>query len=347
MVNLDAKVAFLRKQTSYPEGTGHVQALETHMSWVFLTDRYAYKLKKPVLFTFLDFSTPERRRHYCDEEVRLNRRLAPRVYIGTVPLTADAHGQLTLGGPGSAVDWLVKMHRLPPEGMLDYAIRKGTFTREQIEELAHVLSAFYAEAAPANITGESYIDRLEADIAENRRELAAVGSILHSSAVQRVHNAQLDFIREQERLLGRRVRDGRVIEGHGDLRPEHVALAPETQIIDRLEFNQAFRTLDPLDELAYFALECEMLDAGAVGTIVLERYRLEAADAAPLVLVDFYKCYRACLRAKLSIWHLREPNARDEHWRKRARAYFTAASVYADRVAAAQLSVSATSESPA
>ena len=124
-ITLESKVAFLRHPTSFPEPAYRVEAIETHMSWVFLTDGYAYKLKKPVCQEFFDFRTVEARHHYCQEEVRLNRRLAEDIYLGLVALSMDAHGHLQLDQHGTIVDWLVKMHRLPTYARLCTQERYG------------------------------------------------------------------------------------------------------------------------------------------------------------------------------------------------------------------------------
>ena len=124
-INLDARVAFLRQPSAYPEQCFRVEAIETHMSWVFLTEQHAWKLKKPVRYDYLDFSTMAARRYYCEEEVRLNRRLAANTYLGVMPLGIDAAGNLNIGH-GTPIDWLVKMRRLPMQHMLDYAIRHGS-----------------------------------------------------------------------------------------------------------------------------------------------------------------------------------------------------------------------------
>jgi aminoglycoside phosphotransferase family enzyme len=330
---LGAKIRFLRQPASYPEPARTVGALETHMSWVFLTDRFAYKLKKPVRFPYLDFSTAALRKHFCEEEVRLNRRLAPRVYLGTVPVTLKPGGAMALAGRGPVIDWLVKMRRLPADRMLDYAIRQGSFTREEIEQLAQRLAAFYRRAPPALLSASAYRRRCEVDALANLEELRKVGTILPHDQVERVHAAQLAFLHREAWRFEQRVSERRIIEAHGDLRPEHVALGPEPQIIDCLEFNEEFRTLDPADELAFFGMECELLGAPSVGAVVFDRYRQDDADAAALRLFDFYQCYRACLRSKLAIWHMREPQARDpEHWPRRARRYLDLAIGHAERL---------------
>jgi RNA 3'-terminal phosphate cyclase (ATP) len=320
--DLAAKVEFLHQASSYPEPTRQVTAIETHMSWVFLTDRHAYKLKKPVRFPFLDFSTLALRRHFCEEEIRLNKRLAPDVYIRAVPLARAGDGSFLLENAGTTVDWLVKMRRLPGDRMLDQAIRSGTLNEADIERVADRLAEFYRDAPPIEIRAADYLRRFERDAAGNRDELRRVSEMLPRDHVERVHAAQLALLRDAPDLFERRVEESRIIEAHGDLRPEHVFLAPEPQIIDCLEFNREFRLLDPVEEIAFLGIECELLGAAWIGDFVLERYRRATGDDPPRALIDFYKSYRAALRSKLAIWHLREPRIRDpQRWPVQARRY--------------------------
>lgn len=331
---LAVKIEFLLQPASYLEPTRGVNAIETHMSWVFLTDLYAYKLKKPIRLAFLDFSTLERRKHYCDEEIRLNRRLAPAVYIGTVPITVGATGKMSLGGAGSAVDWLVKMHRLPASRMLDQAIRAETVSSEDIDELARRLAAFYRTAPPLAMMAADYRRRFESWVAENLDELRHCEPIVPAVTVERVHSIQLGMLRGMPGVFENRVANHRIVEAHGDLRPEHVCLGPEPEVIDCLEFNREFRLLDPVDELAFFALECEMLGAPEIGDRVLDRYRRDADDHPPPSLLNFYKSYRACVRAKIAVWHVREPDGRDaSKWPVLAERYLALADGYAQRLA--------------
>jgi aminoglycoside phosphotransferase family enzyme len=332
VTGLDAKVAFLRRPESYPESTRRVDVVETHMSWVFLTDAFAYKLKKPVRTPFLDFSSLALRRHFCAEEVRLNRRLAPRAYLETVAL-AEGPAGLSLGGAGQIVDWLVKMVRLPSGGTLDHAIRSGTVDKGDLDRLAAKLIGFYRTASPIRMSAEEYLLRFERDVSENMAALSEATGILPLPEVRRIHEAQVALLRKAGSPLAARALDGKIVEAHGDLRPEHVFLGPDPQIIDCLEFNRAFRCLDPIDELCFLAVECEQLGAPAVGTGILQEYCRATLDDPPQSLFDFYKCYRACLRAKLSFWHLREPKVRDpERWPRQTRSYLQLAGRYADQL---------------
>jgi aminoglycoside phosphotransferase family enzyme len=303
---LAAKLGFLGRPQAYPEATARVDAVETHMSWVFLTDTHAYKLKKPVCYPYLDFSTVEARRRDCEEEVRLNRRLAAEVYLGVVPLVRDAEGRLSLSGKGEAVDWLVQMRRLPADRMLDYLLRSGAVTPEEISRLARRLARFYADAAAEAIAPADYRHDLAGRIEDNLHELSSPAFGLDAELLARLVRFQLGFLQRHAECFDSRVRQGRIVEGHGDLRPEHVCLLAEPVVIDCLEFRREFRILDPADELGYLALECERLHAPQVGGWMLEAYREASGDAPPDALIHFYQSCRAVLRAKLALWHLRD-----------------------------------------
>ena len=292
------------------------------MSWVFLTDLHAYKLKKPVRYEFLDFSTIEARQHDCAEEVRLNRRLAPDVYLDVVPLRASAGGVMRVGGEGETVDWLVKMRRLPAGRALQEAIQKKTWAEDDIRRMAVLLCHFYSGARRVEIGFAEYRERFHRDISANLAELSRPLHRLPAGQVQRVHDAQFDFLERRRDLFDARVGEGRIVEAHGDLRPEHVYLNERPVITDCLEFNLQFRTLDPVDELAFLALECERLGAPSIGPLLFAIYRDVTGDRPPEALVQFYKGVRACLRAKLALWHLREPAVREpEKWPRLAADY--------------------------
>lgn len=291
---------WLGQPAHYPELPGEVHLVETHISWVFLTDRHAYKLKKPVRFDFLDFSTPERRRQACEEEVRLNRRLAGNVYLGVVALVRDRHGALHLGGEGEPLDWLVKMRRLPADRSLDQMILGGSLQPADVERVAAMLARFYQQASPVMLRAEDYLAAIVRHAEANRQELLAPAHGLADEAVRRSYAAQLRYLRLRRGVLEDRVCDGRIVDGHGDLRPEHIYLAPEPLAIDCIEFNREFRLIDVADELAFLAMECEALGAAWVGDALLAAYRRASGDAPADDLIAFYKCYRACVRAKVA-----------------------------------------------
>lgn len=330
--SIEEKVAFLRRPAAYPERPAAVEVIETHMSWVFLGDRHVYKLKKPVRYPFLDFTTVELRRENCEREVRLNRRLAADVYLAAVALVMDGEGHLRLDGEGPAVDWLVKMRRLPAQRMLDAAIRDNAVSAADIERLALCLTRFYGSAERIDISASRYRSRFAADIEANRAELSAPQYGLPAARIERLARAQLRFLDSRGDRLEQRALEGKIVDAHGDLRPEHICLMEEPRIIDCLEFRREFRLLDPVDELAYLAMECERLQAPAVGDQVLRRYLAASGDTAAEELIDFYKAFRACLRAKIAVWHIADHEVRDrDKWQRRAVDYLDLAESYTQR----------------
>lgn len=331
-VTLDAKLAFLRRTEAYPDAPQRVEAVETHMSWVFLAGEFVYKLKKPVRYDFLDFSTPEARCRDCEEEVRLNRRLAPEAYLGVVTLALAPGGGLRLGEGGEPVDWLVRMRRLPERLMLDHAIRAGTVSAGDIRRCVAALAAFYRRCEPVAMAAAQYRQRFVDGVHGTRRDLAAPEYGLPADAVQAVASAQLAFLDRHAPLFDRRVEERRIVEGHGDLRPEHVCLADPPLFIDCLEFNREWRLVDPADEIAYLALECEHAGADFIGEVAFAAYRDGTGDAPPEPLIRFYKAYRASLRAKLAAWHLQDhpDEAARRKWMDHARRYLALAGRYAN-----------------
>jgi uncharacterized protein len=319
---IEEKVAFLKKPESYPGHVDRVETKQTHMSWIFLTDKNAWKLKKPVRMEYLDFSTPESRHRNCNREIRLNRRLAKDVYLGVIPLTSSRDGTLQLGGTGQRVDSLVLMRRLPEDQMLDHTIGCNAATEEILCLLASHLSAFYNELPPASITGSRYRRRLAADLTQALRELTSVDSEIQEHLGHELIESELVFLRENPGLFDARVRAGKIVEGHGDLRPEHICLQSPPVIIDCLEFDRTLRTLDTASELSFLALECERLGAPYAAKIVLQKYGEESGDRPPSALLAFYKVYHACVRAQIAIWHLKDARIPDrQHWIDKAKEY--------------------------
>ncbi|WP_372592285.1 hypothetical protein [Guyparkeria sp.] len=324
---IEDKVAFLGRPEAYPdEQPARVEVIETHMSWVFLTDAHAYKLKKPVRYEFLDFSTLEARGRDCAAEVRLNRRLAPNTYLGALPLNLDDQGRLTLGDGGRIVDWVVKMRRLPAERMLDLVIRERRLRPTDTLAVAEHLAAFYSRCEPVALSPDRYRARLCKDITAN---LEALSEPLHEpddGQLGRIGKALLGLLSSEPERFDARVSGGHVVEGHGDLRPEHVCLEDPPVIFDCLEFDRRLRTLDAADDLAFLAMECDRLDAPEVGDTLYRVYEEHCGDRPEGRLIAFYKSRQACLRAKLALWHIFElPTDEWEPWRDKARSYLALA----------------------
>ena len=315
----EEKVEFLRDRRQYPDRPARVAVVETHFAWVFLAGRHAYKLKKPMRQASLDYRTIASREAACRKEVRLNRRLAPSIYIGVVPLTRRRNGELALGRGGSVVDWLVKMRRLSAARMLDRVIARRAISSRDLGSLTDALATFFRRARREPMTAAAYVSWLRARTLRNARDLRAADLRLGRERIDPVIRAQLAFIAGASDLLG--ARGAKLIEGHGDLRPEHVWLGPRPVVIDCLEFDPELRRLDPAEEMAFLALECGRLGASRVSEDLLQRYRVAMQDPVPEALLQFYLSQRAATRAKIAAWHLRDPRYRRREWLTRANSY--------------------------
>lgn len=321
MDDLAEKVRRLGDPAIYAGATRQVEVRETHMSWIFLTDSRVYKLKKPVRNSFLDFSTLARRHFFCLEELRLNRRLAHPTYLSVVPLRRSRTGELSLGGDGSVVDWLVEMKRLPGDDMMDERIRQGRITPREVENVGTILANFYADCPPLIAEGDAYLQHLVEEQRINRAMLLrpdfGLGEIAGPAldTVDTVMASLLPRIKE-------RIANGRIVEGHGDLRPEHVCLTAPPQIIDCLEFNRSMRIIDPYDEVNYLGMECDMLGASWIRPSLNRMLEQRLGNRPEAGLLALYAGFRALLRARICIVHLLErPPRRPEKWRPLTIAY--------------------------
>ena len=316
------KVRVLSDPQTYPHGPEDVQVTETHMAWVFLAGELVFKLKKPVTYDFLDFGTLEKRKTAVHDEVRLNRRLAWDVYHDPRPLIEGRDGRLALDGAGPVVDWLVVMRRLAEDRDLETVIADDRLRPDHLAGVADRLAAFYQGLPAEDIAPQDFADGFEQ---EHRRtasvltdpELALDGEYLDAAITN--FEARLEAVRP---ALLRRAEKGRIVEGHGDLRPEHVFLCDPPLIIDCLEFNRRLRLVDPFDEIAFLGMEAAALGAETVFATLTTRLMDALYDRPSAELMAFYWSYRALLHARLALLHLAEPDPRTpEKWRPKAWRY--------------------------
>lgn len=313
--DLDETLQFLRSPGSYPDGPEHIDIIETHFAWVFLSSRLAYKLNKSIRFHQIDFTTLAKRKANCERAVKLNRRLAEAVYIAAVPLARGAEG-LELEGNGEPVEWLIKMHRLPDASMLDNRLAHGTIDKGELVPVVGKLAAFYARSPAVQWDGDHYASVLRSATLQWDEQLSAFPGEISIEEADRLVTAQLGFIEQNRSMLADRVAAGRVVDAHGDLRPEHISLSENPQIIDCLEFSDPLRLLDAADEIAGLALECTRLGRRDIGQQIVEAYRLEADDPFSDELLAFYQSRQALRRALLCAWHLEDPMyaASEQKW---------------------------------
>lgn len=330
-LSLADKVAFLGAPETHGIPGDRMGRRETHMSWVFLAGERVFKLKKPVRFPYLDFSTLARRETACRSELTLNRRLAPDTYESVLPLVRTAHG-LAIGGEGEIVDWLVVMRRLDESQTLQQALIERRLAYWQLDRLVAALVPFYRRAPAVVSSPAAHVARWQATLSYNRRILLDPRLGLPSGLVRRVDRAQRRFLALRAPVLRDRVRHRHVVDGHGDLRPEHIWLGEPIRIIDCLEFNPSLRAVDPFDEVAFLCVECERLGGAWAGEHIRRRVKAALRDC-PEDLFSFYRCHRATLRARLAIAHRLEPAPRTpEKWPRLARDYLRIAATEAVRL---------------
>jgi len=287
----------------YPHPVTRLERLDTHISTVFLTGDWVYKLKKPVNFGFLDFSSLAAREFFCRREVELNRRLSSGVYVGVEAVCRAADGNIGLG-PGSdgpVLDYLVKMHQLPEAASLFAMAQRDAVGPAAMRALGTVLANFYRSGDPADeLRRCGDPDLIGANVEDNFRQTEPfLDTILDRDRWEFIAQVSRSFLARRRRLFERRVDEGRIRDGHGDLRPDHVYFHQGIQIIDCIEFNDRFRYGDVAVDLAFLFMDLDRMGALEAGLEALAAYVAAADDPALYRLLDFYACYRAMVRVKV------------------------------------------------
>lgn len=276
--------------------------VETHISCVLLAGPFAYKFKKPVDFGFLDFSTLEQRRFYCEEELRLNRRLAPELYLRVVAVTGTADSP-RLGGSGAPIEYCVKMRRFPSAAQLDRVLARGELTAGLIEALARSIARFHAraECAPADAPRGS-ASEIGQYALENFTHIGTGPAEIDSRAELASLCAWTETELERHRdLIEGRKRHGRVRHCHGDLHLANMVLmGGEIVVFDGIEFNAALSCIDVMSEIAFLLMDLDVRERPDLGSIFLDRYLEESGDYEGLPLLDLYRVYRSLVRAKVA-----------------------------------------------
>ena len=291
---------------AYPERPAGVQLRQTHISYIFLTPEHAYKVKKPVDFGFLDFTTIEKRRRFCAEEIRLNRRLTEGVYLDVVPIFEWEGGHRIgeedgRGEEGEPVEYAVKMTRLPEASMLNALVEKGLADAEVIRRVARRIAAFHASAE----TGEE-ISAFGAPgaIGKNTEEnfsqtLDQRGSAISEALYEKIRSYTRAFLADKRGLLEERVKGGFIRDCHGDMHCDHISITDGINIFDCIEFNERFRFSDVVSDLAFLSMDLDFRNRADLSRTLEEEYFGITGDRSGPALLDFYKCYRAYVRGKV------------------------------------------------
>ena len=312
----------LARPDTYPHGPVTVEVRETHISWVFLAGELAYKLKKPLVLDFVDYGTGARRREMCVAEVRLNRRLAPDLYLGVRGVAPTADGfELTGDDDPRAIDFVVEMRRYDESQTLSARLERGELHPRDVVEVGRVLARFHENAARVS-PARAPVLAAERRFERNLHEL--LGDVEQRSEIERVESLERfahAFVTAHAQTLAIRAGRGQVREGHGDLRAEHVLLGDRVRIVDCVEFDPALRELDVADDLAFLVFDLAARGGERFGAILVQAYRDAGGDPGPDALIAFYAAYRALVRAKVALVRGAQlPGTTAEHGRQSAHA---------------------------
>ncbi len=326
-------VHFLLSPTSYPHPVDRVQLVQTHISFIILAGDFVYKWKKPVDFGFLDFSTLPKRKFYCEEELRLNRRLCPEIYLDTVQLRTTVEGFSLLGGSGEVVEYGVKMARMPEERMMERVIQRGELSQAHLGAIVDTLVPFYRHAAHGErIVKHGGIEAIRQTVCANFNQTERfVGTeSLSEPQFLRIKTYAASVLGRKS-LFERRVEKGWVRECHGDLHSGNICLSDRVLIFDCIEFSESLRCTDIAADVSFLAMDLDFHNLFDLSDFFVDCFVAASGDDELSEVLDFYKCYRAYVRGKICLLTAEDSGVDGEtarRSRENARHYFLLAESY-------------------
>jgi len=323
----------LSQPGTHPDPTVHVAVVQTHISIVFIADTFVYKIKKPVNFGFLDFSTLEKRKYFCHREVELNRRLTRDLYLGVLPVTLQGTTHTLCDPNGKAVEYAVKMRRIPDDQLMKSLFARNEITDTHLRRIAEVLARFHASAARSpEIDAFGAPERFKVNTDENFDQVSDyVGTTISKEEFQGLKDWTEDFYQSHGPFFLERIANGRIRDCHGDLHMEHICLTEDLPIFDCIEFNDRFRYGDTIADIAFLLMDLEFHGGADLARMLWKAYQELAHEEAADALLTFYKTYRAFVRGKVHGFQLSDA-AIGEQEKERAiqtaRRYFQLACSY-------------------
>jgi uncharacterized protein len=332
MTELSDIIRVLSSVAAYPEPAASVEIAQTQMSVVFIAGDFVYKLKKPVNLGYLDYTTLAKRKQLCEQEVKLNRRLCPEVYLGVIPVTAE-NGLIKLGGTGTAIEYAVKMKKLPQERMLDVLLAKNQVTPDMIARVAEKVVAFHQKAeTDKEIGAAGTIETIRFNTEENFSQTGKyIPRALTAVQFQKIADFTRTFVAQHAQLFQKRVAGKRIRDCHGDLHTQHICFTDGICIYDCIEFNDRFRYADVAAEVSFLAMDLDSWGHPDLSRQFVAAYVAKSGDSEILQLLNFYKCYYAYVRGKVNCFRLNDPLLSAEQQQKaltEATKYFAIAESY-------------------
>lgn len=325
-------VEALLSPEAYPQDTGEIGLIQTHISFVFLTKEYVYKVKKAVNFGFLDFSTLDKRRMFCEKELKLNKRLCPEIYLDVVSINKS--DTIKISGTGEAVEYALKMKRLPQERIMTQLLRQNEINKETIEEIAKIVASFHSNALTSSkICKFGSLEVIKTNWDENFAQTKGyIDKTILQTDFQLIQTMINNFIEKNKSLFESRIVNERIRDCHGDLHSGNIFVTDKICIFDAIEFNDRFRYSDVAADVAFLAMDLDFLQKPALSEYFIERYVAFSSDHQLIRLLPFYKCYRAYVRGKVVSFRLDDLNINGQEKASaisEAQAYFNLAVKYA------------------
>jgi len=328
-------VEALKKTDAFEEKTGEIEVIQTHISFIFLTEKFVYKVKKAVDFGFLDFTTLEKRRFFCEKELELNRRLCGDMYIEVVPITRS--DTIRIGGEGEIIEYAVKMKRIPEETIMSRLLEEGKVDKKIVEKIAEILVDFHLKARTGKkISKFGSLSVIKRNWSENFLQTENfIGKTLSFERHQFIREKVDDCIQKKRALFAKRVANNRIRDCHGDVHSGNIFVADKIYIFDAIEFNERFRYSDVAAEIAFLAMDFDFKGWKELSSFFVDRYVTFSGDRELKGLLSFYKCYRAYVRGKVTSFKLNDSriNSNEKHIaEKDASEYFDLAALYAEKL---------------
>jgi len=327
-------VEALMNPQAYDEEPGQIELMQTHISFVFLTRNFVYKVKKAVNLGFLDFTTLEKRHFFCEKELELNKRLCRDMYLEVVPINRSNTSLIKIRGKGETVEYAVKMKRMPQDKMMNKLLEEKKVETKLIDRIAEIIAEFHSKSETNKRISEfgslAVIDTNWKENFEQTREF--VGRSIFRKDFELICERINDFMKGNVSLFKKRMRDGRVRDCHGDIHSGNIFVTDGIYIFDAIEFNERFRYSDVVSDVAFLAMDLDFKRRADLSDFFIKRYIKYSGDQELWKLLPFYKCYRAYVRGKVTSFKLEDPSVgRDDKGaaKKEAEAYFKLACAYA------------------
>ncbi len=335
-IGTDEMLEAMKSPQTYDEPVDEIKTVQTHISWIFLTGEFAYKVKKPVDFGFLDFTSLDKRKRLCKREVEINRMFSPEIYLGVVPLNVSK-GKAKLNGPGDAVEYAIKMRQMPQEKLMDTLLGRNEIGTDVIARIVDKLADFYSKTQTYALPGSTgSLETVKFNWNENFRQTEPfVGKTIDRENFDLIKSKVLEFMQANRRLFDKRLADGRVKWCHGDLHSGNIfVVGGNVHIFDAIEFNERFACSDVASDIAFLSMDLDFRHRTYLSDFLVKKYAEKCGDAEVAKILGFYKCYRAYVRGKVNSFNTNDPHLLDfekEDARNAARLYFQLALQYAKK----------------